>query len=415
MPVITVQHEAASITPPVTPVQRRKALDANLNAQLAWSACLRSSGSTEVKSDWIGYVGYPYADFDICSSCFNTSIKHTKYARFFQTGATRQIGTSCDFSKFWVRQAWIWIVWRDLSDASPLLSASGFTGETPCPNVDPTKFEIQAPSQQREWFSIVNPATGHAMSDVFALCSACLRSLETIMPILKGMLRPSVAGVNTGTCDIIFRRPRSWNLVDKLMDHAGDIEDFQNQNASPIVELLLEYSRIPDCQRHLAVRDAHYRAPSISEFTVCQSCFNEVIAPDLQKQELQANALLLQFFGQTAEPRGEFVCRLYSERTRKIWREAIQRADVAWFRQQVVERIRQEALRNAAVRSCLAKVAQYKAESARYHQQGRIQATISQSMSITSIGAPYSLGWNAKVSSSCWTLFKFRMMVLMLF
>jgi len=69
----------------------------------------------------------------------------------------------------------------------------------------------------------------------------------------------------------------------------------------------------------------------ISELTICEKCYSEVIQPDMLKGVDLAKR---------ADPTpsifpGGFTCQLYSERMRRVWAEAAARGDIEYFRQKL--------------------------------------------------------------------------------
>jgi hypothetical protein len=78
-----------------------------------------------------------FPNFDICPTCFDTSIKPTAYVRFFSRSPPKPetMATQCDFSNLWVHIAWVWLFSQSAPDASLLGMITAIqVPEGPCPN-----------------------------------------------------------------------------------------------------------------------------------------------------------------------------------------------------------------------------------------------------------------------------------------
>jgi hypothetical protein len=128
--------------------------------------------------DWLR-INDPRFNFDICPTCFDKSINPTEYRRFFIKAPKKPENTciSCDFSKYWVRVAWCWIVKRSLPHVSLLPAVAEVSvpdGE--CPNSKASSGE--KPTVTRMWYTIPHPDTGVLQGD-FTIRSRCLANVKT--------------------------------------------------------------------------------------------------------------------------------------------------------------------------------------------------------------------------------------------
>lgn len=153
-----------------------------------FAACSRKEPS-QAYNDWLTLANCPTADFDICPACYHTTFAPTEYSRFFIRAAPKPPGilTFCDFSKFWVRRAWIIVFMRDLPNLSTLATVAAVTClEGGCPSQQDITKRIPA---VRMWYSIADPITGQLLTD-FTMCSHCRVHIKAIMPQLRGFLQP---------------------------------------------------------------------------------------------------------------------------------------------------------------------------------------------------------------------------------
>ncbi|KAK0712866.1 hypothetical protein B0T26DRAFT_601363, partial [Lasiosphaeria miniovina] len=112
------------------------------------------------------------------------------------------------------------------------------------------------------------------------------------------------------------------------------------------------------------------------DFTVCEQCYGDVIKPDAD------NGIdLARRFDMTASsvPGPGFTCQLYSDRMRRVWRDAASTGDMEHLRQKVSER-------RAKERELQMKTAQLQQQAA----QLRIQASTQEHLAINAMRADFS-------------------------
>lgn len=111
--------------------------------------CPRSQYATG-HQDWYMISGpQQFPNFDICPTCFNTSIKPTTYARFFSQSPPKPetMAIQCDFSNLWVRIAWAWLFSQSAPDASLLGVITAIQGRREADGVA----SVVLSSQSQDW------------------------------------------------------------------------------------------------------------------------------------------------------------------------------------------------------------------------------------------------------------------------
>src|SRR5436190_9465819 len=189
----------------------------------AFTSCPRAEHS-EGHTDWLTISDSRFGNFDICPTCFNASINPTQYRRFFVQAAPKppNVATKCDFSEYWVRVAWTWVMAGTLPDASLLaMVAETNVAEGPCPNTTQQSSVPGAESATatRMWYTIQHPDTLRMM-DEFTICSYCLANIDTIYPVLRGSFIPASPSPCSATCDLVLGTPRCCKYLDALTDAA---------------------------------------------------------------------------------------------------------------------------------------------------------------------------------------------------
>lgn len=239
----------------------------------------------------------------------------------------------------------------------------------------------------RSWYSVRDPGAGTNGGGVsaFTVCYTCARLVETILPNLKGVFVPAVSssgGSSGGSSAEPFlsvcamhafpststsggdeeRAPRK-RFVDYLstFETVSDAAAQSQRSNGPSQDMLRDLAaRIgalaaqPECRRDAPVRDAWwYIMKSIPEFTVCEACFQGVVAPaiqQLQQPDEYGSDHNGNGSGNGTGPSvaGDFhvrpqrlplaACQLWSERMRDVFARAVRRRDLGYLESRVRER-----------------------------------------------------------------------------
>jgi len=304
--------------------------------------CPRSQYATG-HQDWYMISGpQQFPNFDICPTCFDTSIKPTAYARFFSRSPPKPetMATQCDFSNLWVHIAWVWLFSQSAPDVSLLGMITAIqVPEGPCPNSQAEQAG-EKPTATRRWFCLPNPRTGALIEDL-TICSHCVAHIETILPPMRGVFGAAAGGASCpATCDLMVpNSQRSLSYIDQIVEVAEKTLKTGYLDLTPAAEYIEKYALLPECPKNNTVKNVGcYSMPSsVPEFTVCQECYTEVILSEVQNEAPLAK-LAKQVSTAPSIPPDGFSCQLYSPRTRQFWQDSLTTGDAGLLRQKVTER-----------------------------------------------------------------------------
>ncbi|KAL9602498.1 MAG: hypothetical protein Q9219_001792 [cf. Caloplaca sp. 3 TL-2023] len=277
--------------------------------------CPRSVAVTEYY-DWYTLRGR--LDFKICPTC-RKAISQAGYGRHLEAffGEKPERPASCNFSIPWVRMAYLLNVKRRLPDLDLLYYLADVAKTTPpCPGKRPTV---------REWYRVPENDSDRHVSGFYA-CPYCVRNLETIFPMLKGVFHKSRSrhSVEERSCSLRSDSSRFATHVDLLEDISNQATEYRRPpNMYRFAELAKKMDAIPACSRDDMLRGRSWHVmPKLPEFTACSECYEDVIWPAF----LQGSPLAAQFSRnpQVVEKahHGGVSCQLYSAKMRKIFRKA---------------------------------------------------------------------------------------------
>jgi len=273
----------------------------------------------------------PVSEFGICPTCFNETINPTPYGRLFRkVDINPDTPTMCDFSKSWVRTAWIWLYRAYASDSRLLATVSSLqVPEGMCPN--PKKKTLPA---IRKWFSVRDPDTRRTL-DQFTTCSYCKACVETILPSLKGIFVPAAGGATCqGTCDLppYSHRKAQYEVI--LFQMAQDTR--AKPDMTLLVQFIKNFSGLNECRKKSYVKERHWVSPAMPALTICDSCHHEKFNLSGNPSSAFANAFTGGF--QVSDTAIEFSCQLYSPRMRALWDNAMATGDLSQLRDFVNKR-----------------------------------------------------------------------------
>ncbi|KAH7138399.1 hypothetical protein B0J11DRAFT_563385 [Dendryphion nanum] len=312
---------------------------------------------------WLTIVSpVPVPTFDICPSCYTTSIQHTRYASLFGPAAPKPADTStrCDFANIWTRIAWAWTLKKNEEGIGML----GYVNlvedrEGLCPNNSTEDLETEIGIHNvkvevnRVWYCLRSSTSSTASSsssdpgplDSFTLCSSCVAHLFTIFPSLStlsnktgGIFHPAANGhARPGTCELFLRDPyrdRMLKYIECFVLLAEQTLLFQSQDprtSPPIAPLLLSLQRhtaIPLCPRSQTVTNqpCYTLSPHVPKWTVCREHHITLLNPLFTQPS--PPLVLSQISDQPVMRKEGFSCQIYSERLRGWFEEACESRDL---------------------------------------------------------------------------------------
>ena len=285
--------------------------------------------------DWSTIPSCP--SFDVCPTC-REAIEDTGWEGKFYPSPLRpqSVETRCDLSVPWVRMAWLLVLQNQAPRPNVVHQImEAIANEPPCPG---------RTGAVRSWYRLHNPETNRHISN-FDVCPSCVRSIEAIFPNLYGVFQPTKAS-NTPqvrTCDLSPQSRRFATYVDTLEQISQQAATYRRPpNILRFVHLAQQMAAVRECTRDdLVLGQPWHFMSHLSEFTVCEECYNHVVWP-----EIAAGSELAGSFNRTLQvlppsPTGTS-CQLYSPRMREVFRNCCHENDWVGLRTAVLQRVRVE-------------------------------------------------------------------------
>ena len=320
---------------------RRYSEDMERGAIVPLPTCPRTTFSRG-RNDWLTLPQCP--SFDMCPSCFNSTIAPTEFRSHFVQAPRRSSSTEvlCDFgSSPWYRIAWLLTLKERRRDLKLFYGLANIAASAP-----PCLGKHEA---VRQWHSIVDPKTRTPIQN-FDVCYSCVKSVETLLPAIRGIFvrtdnphAPQGAG---RVCDLRFDSKRFIQYFDALETTAdkADEDDVQPDTRS-LASLVRRMATINECQQDKELTDARWHViTQLPEFTVCEECFDDVVWPELEDRKA-----IPAMFNKTQQRIPKASCQLYSERMRDIFSTAIDGNDYKLLASTARERKTVEAAHKANV------------------------------------------------------------------
>ncbi|KAL8932563.1 MAG: hypothetical protein Q9216_006783 [Gyalolechia sp. 2 TL-2023] len=286
-------------------------------------------------NDW--YILPDYPSFKICPTC-REAVSQAGYGRHLVAAISKSAErpVRCSFSIPWIRMAYLLIVKKRRSDVDLLYDMADVADDAPpCPGKRPTV---------REWYRIQDIDSDRHVPGFYA-CPYCIRSLETIFPVLKGVFHRSRSrnSVEEASCSLRSDSSRFATYVDLLEDTANQANEYRRApNIYRFVELTKKMGAIPSCSRDDMLRGRVWHViPSLPEFTACSECYEDIVWPAV----LQGSPLASRF---TRSPQAVgkahvgVSCQLYSSKMRKVFLKACADDDFDYLRKVALRRYRVE-------------------------------------------------------------------------
>lgn len=284
--------------------------------------------------DWLTLPQAP--EFNICPSCYESTIAPTEFHGHFVAAPTRPSHEEviCDFgSQPWYRIAWLLTRKERRRDLTLMSSLAKIAATTP-----PCLGKHEA---VRKWYSIVDPDTGHPVRN-FDVCLACVKSIDTLLPALKGVFVRTDQNRPPGLpriCDMRFDSKRFIHYFDAFETAADLAADSRYlPDTTDLADLVKRYAALPECPRDQTLSNSYwYIITQLPEFTVCPECFDEVVHPALEKGKA-----IPAMFNKAMQRVGSTSCQLYSPRMRAVFRKAVDGNDYKLLAAKARERMAME-------------------------------------------------------------------------
>lgn len=306
---------------------RRYSEDAGDNSIVKLPECSRA---TPVKgyNDWLTLPGCH--GFRICPKCVR-AFHGTPFGNQFIQAQIRYQNEeiACDFgSEAWFRIAWLLARSQNNISSQPICSIAAIVkNEKPCMGKHHAK---------REWFSILDPTTAAPVRQ-FNMCKSCKLCIEAILPNLRGIFVDTTKGPAgpERTCDMRFDSRRFVEFFDALEIMATSTpHPRRGLDTSEFVSLAKRYGSASECTKLLDIANGTWwTITQLPDFTVCQSCFDEVVHPALLQR--RAIAALLTRKEKNSQATS---CQLYSDRMRDIFDKACDENDYRYLAGKVRDR-----------------------------------------------------------------------------
>lgn len=299
--------------------------------------CQRKKGVAGY-SDWLTL---PRQDnFNICPGCYTAIFQDTAFRNQFvpMPFRPRDKEISCDFgSSAWYRIAWLLTLKTrqpDLRLLRQIATVTSSTASDPCPG---------RRRSTRLWYSIKNPRTQETIPD-FCVCSACSKTVEALLPNLRGVFVPvdSTSVPKRAMCAMHFagNERKRFVLYFDAMETTSDkaLAAMDSPDLQSLAEEIERLSLYTECREDVVVKNGNWHVmQGIQDFTVCGECFDEVVRPKLDDENVVARRFYM-------NPQRVLVatCQLYSTRMREAFRKACRNDDPEYLAIKVSERRKKE-------------------------------------------------------------------------
>lgn len=286
--------------------------------------CPRSRPVTGLH-DWYTIRDMPFLDF--CPTCMSF-LGATRFRDYFIPSMSRdpRRPVMCAMSMPWLRLAWMQLIKHDKRDLTLIWHMS-----TPPPQE--TRPCAGSRSDLRRWYHLTDPRTKRPV-DGFNICSACVRNIDMVFPQLQSHLfdRPSNKLSQEKVCSLNTSSKHFWSLLAELerLAERRSREQLRQKDILDFVDYVRRISRHRECTKDtmLATSSWHF-IPELPEFTICEECYEEVVWPIRDRpiaKDVSRTLKLVPNLRRSQHLPG-ISCQLYSDRMRRIFREAVSKND----------------------------------------------------------------------------------------
>lgn len=281
--------------------------------------------------------------FDICPECVDMVFGSTIYRSYFRRSPRKSdsVPTKCCFSDPWMRLAWLLTQQRQLPSLILLKMLSNLASaeDQPCPGGGAEAI--------RSWYTI-RDHSNYAVRN-FTVCAADVRKIETLLPNLRGLFVPlsnrtSFPYSSSSMGRVCALRTSSNNRFPLYLDslialHESASIPHRLPDATSFLELVRHKAGLRECTRDdMLVDQPWHIMPSLPCFTICEDCYDELVAPALADDSdvamrFNRSAHLVQSEGRLGSS-----CQLYSPRMRGLWKRAVEDGDLKTLAREARER-----------------------------------------------------------------------------
>ena len=290
-------------------------------------------------ADWYTIRGTP--EIDICPSCMAT-LGNSRFRDHFVPSLPkpRTQAIQCSFSKPWMRVAWLQLLRQSRSSLGMLRDLVHRPASTkPCLG---QKLEV------RPWYRITDTRIGRPVPK-FQVCAACVYAIDTIFPNLHGALERPSSLLEESSCSLTTDSKRFSKYItefEKAHIHCNG-KRYRDLDVQGLADFARTTCRKRECPKDQAVAQSTWHfSHSFPDFTICEECYDEVVLPLAGKPIARDISLSLQPI--LDSPYGRFsngrTCQLYSERMRRLFREAVKYNDIEVLRAPASKRLEVELL-----------------------------------------------------------------------
>lgn len=285
----------------------------------------------------------------------------TYYGHFFVSPPDNPLRAQqrirCDFANPWLRLAWLLTLQRQLPNLGLL--------KTVYLHLNTAKACPDSYEQPHQWYTVVDEETFRPVRS-FHVCSTDVRSVEILMPQLRGFFTPypqrdsgmaAMSPMDQPARLCSFRTsnnnrfPLFLNSIISLHEaamQAGSIIP----DMTPFTKLVKHKRDIYECLRdNITQGGKWYFIPSLPEFTVCEDCHDDMIIPILHTDtdiamRFNRTAQCLPEIGHSphssvtslTDVAREASCSLYSPRMRKAFKRAVDNNDLKYLARKAKDR-----------------------------------------------------------------------------
>ncbi|KAI1004212.1 hypothetical protein K3495_g3999 [Podosphaera aphanis] len=264
---------------------------------------------TKDQGDWFTLPECP--DFDVCPSCFESSIAPTEFGRFFVSSPRISPTTEimCDLgTTSWYRIAWLMLISEPFRRLEMFYDLANIVANMlACENEH---------NPNRKWYSIIDPWTGTPIQG-FEVCLTCVSCLQVLLPELNETFVPIESYSNMPQiCSLRHNCKRFVQHFDALEDIAAKSRsEGAPPDVRPFAQLTRHLAITKECQQDTELFDHHWHIINqLPEFTVCEECFTDTVIPLIN----EGNSIAL-MFEKTARRIPRASCQLYSLRMTQVF------------------------------------------------------------------------------------------------
>lgn len=272
--------------------------------------------------------------FMICPDCYSAVFANTQFQHLFVAAPVRSGGQliSCDFgSSPWYRIAYLMTLKQQYPDLRLLQGIESVAARS----------QACAGGQlaTRIWYSVMGPNSRHPIQS-FNVCLGCAKMVEVLLPNLAGVFVPLDSHEPArGICELHFTPERK-----RFFTYFGDMEATSDRalsrrtapNIAELADRIRSTSLQEECLRNTPVPNRKWHVlQRMPDFTVCEECFDAVVWPMVEGED--ASEIPRNFY-KLRQLRPVAACQLYSDRMRKVFREACEYNDFDFLASCALER-----------------------------------------------------------------------------